>query len=156
MSRKKRNFTRRVLADPKFGDVVISKTVNVLMRHGKRSIAERALYRALDQIEKKGSSVPLDTFHKAVSNIKPLVEVRSRRVGGATYQVPTEVPGPRSQSLALRWLVEAANTRTENTISERLAGEIMEASQGRGIAMKKREDTHRMAEANKAFAHFKW
>ena len=154
MARKKRDFVRPILADPKYGDVVLSKTMNVMMRHGKKSIAESAMYAALEKAGKGGDG--LEVFRKALSNIKPIVEVRSRRVGGATYQVPTEVPARRSESLAIRWLIEAANSRGERTLAERLAGELLDASQGRGNAMKKREDTHKMAEANKAFAHFRW
>jgi len=156
MPRKKRDFTRDVLPDPKFKEVILSKTMNTLCQRGKRSVAEKAIYTALEQIEKKMSADPLETFKKAISNIRPLVEVRSRRVGGATYQVPTEVRTSRSEALAIRWLIQAANDRGERKISERLANEILEAAQNRGGAVKKREDTHRMAEANKAFAHFKW
>lgn len=156
MSRKRRDFSRVVLPDPKFGDAVVAKTVNVMMRDGKKSVAETALYRALSSIEKKLGSDSLEAFRKALGNIRPMVEVRSRRVGGATYQVPTEVRSSRAQSLAIRWLIEAANQRSEKTVAERLANEILDAHASRGIAMKKREDTHRMAEANKAFAHFRW
>ena len=156
MARKDRNFSRPILPDPKFGDVVVSKMVNCMTRHGKKSVAEAALYAAIERVGEKSGGNGLEIFRKALGNVKPMVEVRSRRVGGATYQVPTEVPAARSQSLAIRWLIEAANQRTERTIGERLAAEFMEASQMRGIAMKKREDTHRMADANKAFAHFKW
>lgn len=156
MARKKRNFTREILPDPKFGDVVITKMVNCLMSHGKKSVVERALYLCLDRLGEKAGGNGVDGFHKALGAIKPMVEVRSRRVGGATYQVPTEVPAARAQSLAIRWLAEAANSRSERTLGERLAAEMMDALQGRGVAMKKREDTHRMAEANKAFAHFRW
>lgn len=156
MSRKKRDFTREVLPDPKFGDIVISKTVNIIMRSGKRSTAERALYGALDQLAQKLSEDPVKSFHKALSNIKPVVEVRSRRVGGANYQVPTEVRSERAQSLAIRWLIQAANERTERGLGQRLASEMLDAISGRGGAVKKRDDTHRMAEANKAFAHFRW
>lgn len=156
MSRKKRDFKRPVSPDPRYSDVVISKAVNVIMIGGKRSIAEKALYGALDIVSKRLGGDPCESFHKALGNIKPIVEVRSRRVGGATYQVPTEVRAERAQSLALRWLVGAANERGERGLSERLANELMDAIQGRGAAVKKREDTHRMAEANKAFAHFRW
>jgi len=156
MARKKRDFVRPVLPDPKYGDVVVSKTINVLMKRGKRSIAERAFYGALDRVSEKGGANALETFHKALANIRPVVEVRSRRVGGATYQVPTEVPSRRAESLSIRWLISSANQRSERTIMERLAGEILDAAANRGIAIKKREDTHKMAEANKAFAHFKW
>ena len=156
MARKKRDFVRPVLPDPKFSDVVLSKTINVLTQCGKKSIAEKAIYTALDVVASKGATNALETFHKALQSIRPLVEVRSRRVGGATYQVPTEVPARRSESLAIRWLISSANERSERTLAERLAGEIMDAAANRGIAIKKREDTHRMAEANKAFAHFRW
>lgn len=157
MSRKKRDFTREILPDPKYGDVVLSKAINTMMRDGKKSIVETALYNALDQIGKKISAdKPLDVFYKALSNIRPVVEVRSRRVGGATYQVPTEVRSERAQALALRWLVTAANSRGERTLSDRIANELLDAYSNRGIAVKKKEDTHRMAEANKAFSHFKW
>ena len=156
MARKDRDFSRPILPDPKFGDIVLTKTVNCMMRHGKKSVAEAALYLAIDKAGEKAGVDGIETFKKALGNVRPIVEVRSRRVGGATYQVPTEVPTARSQSLAIRWLVEAANQRTERTVGERLANEILDAAQNRGIAIKKREDTHRMAEANKAFAHFRW
>lgn len=156
MSRKKRDFTREVLPDPKFGDLVLAKTVNVIMNNGKKSVAEKALYRALDQVEEKTKEKGLDVFHKALTNIKPVVEVRSRRVGGATYQVPTEVNSKRAQALSLRWLVGSANGRSEKNLAARLAGEILDAFENRGSAVKKREDTHKMADANKAFAHFRW
>lgn len=156
MPRKKRDFTREILPDPKYHDVVVTKTVNAIMRNGKKGVAEAALYGALDRIQKKDGGDAVELFHKALSNIRPLIEVRSRRVGGATYQVPTEVPARRAESLAIRWLLTAANGRGERTLSDRLAGEISEAISNRGNAVKKREDTHKMAEANKAFAHFKW
>lgn len=156
MARKKRDFKREVLPDPKYGERVITRAVNVIMESGKKSVAESALYSALDQIGTKTGEEPIEVFRKALGNIRPMVEVRSRRVGGATYQVPTEVRSERSESLALRWLKDAANSRTERRLSERLANEIMEAMGNRGAAVKKREDTHKMAEANKAFAHFRW
>lgn len=156
MSRKKRNFTRDILPDPKYGDLVITKTVNIMMRDGKKSVAESAFYKALDIVAEKINQDSIEIFRKALGNVRPMVEVRSRRVGGATYQVPTEVRAVRSEALAIRWIIQAANSRTERTIAERFAGEIMDAAQNRGIAIKKREDTHRMAEANKAFAHFRW
>ncbi len=156
MARKKRNFSREILPDPKFGDVVVTKTINCLMSHGKKGVAERALYHSLEKMGEKLGGDGVDSFRKVLSAIRPMVEVRSRRVGGATYQVPTEVPAARAQSLAIRWLVEAANQRSERTLGERLAAEMMDALQNRGVAMKKREDTHRMADANKAFAHFRW
>lgn len=156
MSRKKRDYKREILPDPKYGEIVVAKTINKVMTRGKKGVAERALYGAFDRIEEKVGTGPLEVFEKALTNIRPLIEVRSRRVGGATYQVPTEVRAERGQSLAIRWLIEASNARGEKWVSERLANEIIDASQNRGMAVKKREDTHRMAEANKAFAHFKW
>jgi len=156
MSRKKRDFKRHVAADPKFGDAVLGKAMNVLMLSGKKGVAEKAIYDALEQIARKSGSDALEVFHKALANIKPMVEVRSRRVGGATYQVPTEVRSERAQSLALRWLKEATAGRNERKFSERIANELLDATQNRGAAVKKREDTHRMADANKAFAHFRW
>lgn len=156
MTRKKRDYTREVLPDPKFHDVVVTRLVNIMMRSGKRGVAEKALYFALDSLSNKSKEQPLDAFHKALGNIKPVVEVRSRRVGGATYQVPTEVRPKRAEALALRWLVSAANSRGERRISERLANELLDALGNRGLAVKKKEDTHKMAEANKAFAHFRW
>lgn len=156
MTRKKKDFTRDILPDPKYNDVILAKTVNVVMRHGKKSTAERAIYAALDRVQEKVGVDGLEVFHKALSNIQPAVEVRSRRVGGATYQVPTEVGARRGLALSIRWLVQATNSRSERSLWERMAGEIMDAYGKRGIAVKKREDTHRMAEANKAFAHFRW
>jgi small subunit ribosomal protein S7 len=156
MTRKKRDFSRPVLPDPKFGDIVITKTLNTIMKSGKKSVAEGHLYYAIDAVAKKLNGDPIELFHKALNNIKPLVEVRARRIGGANYQVPTEVRPERAQALAIRWLKIAANARSERTLGERLANEMADAVNNRGIAIKKREDTHRMAEANKAFAHFKW
>ena len=156
MTRKKRDFTRVVLPDPKYHDLVLAKAANVMMRGGKKGVVEKAIYSALDELKEKLNADPVESFHRALSNIQPLVEVRSRRVGGATYQVPTEVSGRRGQALALRWLMQAANSRSERTLGERLANELLDAFNKRGNAVKKREDTHRMAEANKAFAHFKW
>jgi small subunit ribosomal protein S7 len=156
MTRKNRDYTRPILPDPKFNDVVLAKTINNIMNHGKKGVAESAVYDALDEVAKKGGDDPIAMFHKALSNIKPSVEVRSRRVGGATYQVPTEVRPARAQALAIRWLIQAANARSERKLSRRLSGEILDAAQNRGVAVKKREDTHRMADANKAFAHFRW
>lgn len=156
MSRKKRDYTRQVLPDPKYKDVVVTKMINGLTRDGKKSVAEKAFYIALENIEKKTGSSPLEVFHQALSNVRPVVEVRSRRVGGATYQVPTEVRSARAHSLAIRWLINAANSRSEKRVADRLANELLDALNNRGLAVKKREDTHRMAEANKAFAHFKW
>ena len=156
MSRKKRDYTRRILPDPKFGDQVVAKAMNILMYDGKKSVIEGAFYDALDLIEERTKEEPIKVFHKAIDNIRPAVEVRSRRVGGATYQVPTEVNNKRAQALALRWLKNATRGRGEKTLAERLAGEILEAQQNRGTAVRKKEDTHKMADANKAFAHFRW
>jgi small subunit ribosomal protein S7 len=156
MTRKKRDFSRPVLPDPKFGDVVITKCLNTLMKSGKKSVVETHLYEAMDTVAKKLNGDPIELFHKALNNIKPMVELTARRVGGANYQVPTEVRAERAQALALRWLKTAANSRSERTFGERIANELIDAINNRGIAIKKREDTHRMAEANKAFAHFKW
>ena len=144
------------MPDPKYGDLVVTKFTNGLMLEGKKSVAERILYGALAMIEKKTKQEPLKVFHDAMDNVKPALEVRSRRVGGATYQVPVEVRSARRQSLAIRWLVDTARKRSENTMTERLAGEILDAASNRGAAVKKREDTHRMAEANKAFSHYRW
>ena len=156
MSRRRAAEKRDVLPDPKYGDLVVSKFMNTLMLNGKKSTAERILYGAFDRVQSRGGKDPLAMFHEALENIKPTVEVRSRRVGGATYQVPVEVRIERRQALAIRWLISAARSRSENTMTERLSGELMDASNNRGAAVKKREDTHRMAEANKAFAHYRW
>ncbi len=156
MSRRRAATKRAVLPDPKYGDAVVAKFTNSLMYDGKKSVAERAIYGALDIVEDKTRQKALKVFHEAIDNIKPAVEVRSRRVGGATYQVPVEVRAERRQSLAIRWLIGLARKRSENTMVERLAGEIIDAANNRGAAVKKREDTHRMAEANKAFSHYRW
>ena len=156
MSRRHRAEKREVLPDPKFGDVVVSKFMNVLMLDGKKSAAEAIVYGAFDQVEERAKSDPVRVFHDALNNVKPGLEVRSRRVGGATYQVPVEVRPERAQALAIRWLIQAARKRSENTMRERLSGELMDASNNRGSAVKKREDTHRMAEANRAFSHYRW
>ena len=156
MSRKKRDYKRHVQVDPRFGDQVVGKAINIIMDSGKKATAEKALYLALDQIAKKTGADAIEGFHKALNNMKPSVEVRSRRVGGATYQIPTAVRAERAQSLALRWVKEAAAGRSESTLADRLANELLDATQNRGAAVKKREDSHRMADANKAFAHFKW
>ena len=156
MSRRHRAEKRQVLPDPKFKDIVISKFMNQIMQDGKKSTAERIVYGAFDLVENKASKDPVEVFHAALEAISPAVEVRSRRVGGATYQVPVEVRPERRQALAIRWLAAAASARNENTMRERLAGELLDASQGRGSAVKKREDTHRMAEANRAFSHYRW
>jgi len=156
MSRRHAAEKREVLPDPKFGDLVVTKFMNALMLHGKKSTAERIIYGAFDRIQEKTSNDPVKVFHEAIDNVKPSVEVRSRRVGGATYQVPVEVRFDRRQALAIRWLVDNARKRSENTMVERLSGELMDAANNRGAAVKKREDTHRMAEANKAFSHYRW
>jgi len=156
MSRRHRAEKREILPDPKFNDLVLSKFMNAIMLDGKKSAAESIVYGALDLVENKAKTQPVDVFHEALKNIKPSVEVRSRRVGGATYQVPVEVRSERGQALAIRWLVSAARGRNENTMRERLAGELLDASNNRGSAVKKREDTHKMAEANRAFSHYRW
>ena len=156
MSRRHAAEQREILPDPKFGDVVVTKFANGLMLAGKKSTAERILYGAFDLIEKRTRQDPLNVFHEAIENVKPAVEVRSRRVGGATYQVPVEVRPARRLALAIRWLTDIAKKRSENTMVERLAGELMDAASNRGTAIKKREDTHKMAEANKAFSHYRW
>ena len=156
MSRRRRPEKREILPDPKFGDVVLSKFMNNLMYDGKISAAESIVYGALDTVETKAKSDPVQVFHDALNNIAPQIEVRSRRVGGATYQVPVEVRPERAQALAIRWLISAARNRPETTMSARLSGELMDASNNRGNAVKKREDTHRMADANRAFSHYRW
>lgn len=156
MSRRRAAEKREVLPDPKFGDPVLAKFINCLMWAGKKSVAERIVYGALDDLRKKTGADPIETFHQALDNVKPAVEVRSRRVGGATYQVPTEVRSERAQALSIRWLIDMARKRRETTMQDRLLGELMDASKNIGAAVKKREDTHKMADANKAFAHFRW
>ena len=156
MSRRRAAEKREVLPDAKFGDIVISKFMNTLMERGKKSVAERVVYGALDEIESKLKADPIPAFHEALENVKPAVEVRSRRVGGATYQVPVEVRPERRQALAIRWIIIAARGRNENTMVDRLSGELLDAANNRGTAVKKREDTHRMAEANRAFSHYRW
>jgi small subunit ribosomal protein S7 len=156
MSRRRRAEKREVLPDPKYGDVVLSKFMNSLMRDGKKSIAEGIVYGALGRVEKRGGQDSIRVFHEALDNVKPDLEVRSRRVGGATYQVPVEVRTGRAQALGIRWLISAARNRSEATMAERLSNELMDAANNRGAAVKKREDTHRMAEANKAFSHYRW
>ncbi|MEM8839826.1 MAG: 30S ribosomal protein S7 [Pseudomonadota bacterium] len=156
MSRRHRAEKRDVIPDPKFGDIVITKFMNSVMRDGKKSVAERIVYGALDTIENKTKSDPVKMFHDALGNVMPQVEVRSRRVGGATYQVPVEVRTERRQALAIRWMLTAARNRNERTMVEKLSGELMDAANNRGAAVKKREDTHRMAEANRAFSHYRW
>ena len=156
MSRRHGAEKREVQPDPKFGDLVIAKFTNGLMSQGKKSTAEHILYGALAVIEKKTGQNSLKAFHDAVANVKPSVEVRSRRVGGATYQVPVEVRSERRQALAIRWIIEIARARSEKTMTDRLAAELMDAASNRGSAVKKREDTHRMADANRAFSHYRW
>ena len=156
MARRRRPEKREILPDPKFGDEVLSKFMNSVMLDGKKSVAEGIVYGALDNVETRMKVEPLRVFHDALNNVKPGIEVRPRRVGGATYQVPVEVRPERAQALAIRWLITAARGRSEKTMSGRLSGELMDASQNRGNAVKKREDTHRMAEANRAFSHYRW
>ena len=156
MPRRREIAKREVLPDPKYASVDVAKFVNVLMQAGKKSVAERIIYGALEQIKKKTSKDPLEIFNQAVSNVKPTVEVKSRRVGGANYQVPVEVRPVRRAALAMRWIRDAARGRGEKSMGARLAGEIAEAAEGRGGAMKKREEVHRMAEANKAFSHYRF
>jgi small subunit ribosomal protein S7 len=156
MSRRHRAEKREINPDPKFGDLVLSKFMNAVMLDGKKSKAEAIVYGALDQVEEKAKSEPLPMFHQALENVAPQVEVRSRRVGGATYQVPVDVRAERRQALAIRWLISAARKRNETTMIERLSGELLDAANNRGSAVKKREDTHKMAEANRAFSHYRW
>jgi small subunit ribosomal protein S7 len=156
MSRRHRAEKREIIPDPKFGDLVLSKFMNSVMRAGKKSIAENIVYGAFDLIETRAKQDPLAVFKQALENIMPQIEVRSRRVGGATYQVPVEVRPSRRQALAIRWLLSAARGRNEKTMVDRLSGELLDAANSRGNAVKKREDTHRMAEANRAFSHYRW
>jgi small subunit ribosomal protein S7 len=156
MSRRHRAEPREVLPDPKFGDETLTKFMNYVMLQGKKSVAETIVYGALDRVQARLKREPLEVFHDALANVAPAIEVRSRRVGGATYQVPVEVRPERRKALAIRWLVTAARARNENTMVDRLAGELADAANNRGSAVKKREDTHRMAEANRAFSHYRW
>jgi small subunit ribosomal protein S7 len=156
MPRRREVPKRVILPDPKFHDLQIAKFINMIMRNGKKSTAERIMYYALDNVTQKSTLDSVEVVEKALENVRPMVEVKSRRVGGATYQVPVEVRASRRNTLAMRWLIEAAQKRGEKTMSQKLAGELMDASESKGSAVKKREDTHRMAEANKAFAHFRW
>ena len=156
MSRRHRAEKRPVLPDPKFKDTVVSKFMSCLMFDGKRSVAEKIVYGAFDRIQEKSGSEPVRVFHDALENVRPHLEVRSRRVGGATYQVPVEVRAERAQALAIRWLIDSSRKRGENTMMDRLSGELMDAANNRGNAVKKREDTHKMAEANRAFSHYRW
>ncbi len=156
MSRKHSNFERDILPDPRFGSEMIARFINMVMQDGKKSVAERIVYGAIEEMESKGRAEPLEAIEQALDNVAPAVEVKSRRVGGATYQVPVEVRPKRQQALAMRWMIDAARKRGENTMPRRLAGELLDAAEERGTAVRKREDTHRMAEANKAFAHYRW
>ncbi len=156
MSRRKAAEKRAILPDPKYGDQVLAKFINMVMRCGKKSVAEKIVYGALDEMSKKEKGDSLELFNQALENLRPIVEVKSRRVGGATYQIPIEVRSERSTTLAMRWLVVAAKNRSEKNMGLRLAGELLDAARNRGTAIKRREDTHKMAEANKAFSHYRW
>ena len=156
MARRRRPERREVLPDPRFGDVVLTKFMNSVMLDGKKSVAESIVYGALEAVEARAKKEPIGVFHDALNNVKPNIEVRSRRVGGATYQVPVEVRDVRAQALAIRWLITVARNHSEPTMAGRLSGELLDASNNRGNAVKKREDTHRMAEANRAFSHYRW
>ena len=156
MSRRRAAIKRSVIPDPRFGSEMLTKFMNLLMYSGKKSVAEKIVYGALDTITEKGHEEPLDVLSKALENVQPRVEVKSRRVGGATYQVPVEVRPARRTALAMRWLIEAARKRNERTMPAKLAGELLDAFEGRGAANKKREDVHKMADANKAFSHYRW
>ncbi len=156
MSRRRAAVKRDILPDPKYHDKDLAKFINIMMLNGKKSVAEKIVYGALDILVEKANGDPMEAFNKALENIKPFVEVKSRRVGGATYQVPVEVRASRQNALAMRWLVDASRKRGEKSMGRRLAGELMDAFEGKGNAVKKREDVHRMAEANKAFAHYRW
>jgi small subunit ribosomal protein S7 len=156
MSRRHAAEKRQVLPDAKYGDTVLTKFMNNLMVDGRKSAAEKIVYNAMERVEQRIKRSPIEVFTEALDNIKPSVEVRSRRVGGATYQVPVEVRPERREALAIRWLINASRARNENTMEERLAGELVDAVNGRGTAVKKREDTHKMADANKAFSHYRW
>jgi len=156
MSRRHRAEKREINPDPKFGDTVVTKFMNAIMLDGKKSVAERIVYGAFDVIQDRTKQEPVELFHQALDNVAPHVEVRSRRVGGATYQVPVDVRPERRQALAIRWMIAAARKRNETTMVDRLSGELMDAANNRGSAVKKREDTHKMAEANRAFSHYRW
>ena len=156
MSRRHAAEKREILPDAKYGDRVVSKFMNNLMVDGKKSVAETIVYNAFERVQTRLRREPVEVFHEALDNVKPAVEVRSRRVGGATYQVPVEVRPERREALAIRWLIDASKKRNEHTMEERLAGELLDAVNGRGTAVKKREDTHKMADANKAFSHYRW
>jgi small subunit ribosomal protein S7 len=156
MSRRHSAEKREINPDPKFGDLVVTKFMNAIMLHGKKSVAETIVYGAFDAVQAKSKQEPVVIFHQALDNVAPHVEVRSRRVGGATYQVPVDVRPERRQALAIRWLIAAARKRNETTMVDRLSGELMDAANNRGSAVKKREDTHKMADANRAFSHYRW
>ena len=156
MSRRHKAVKRPAMPDPKFGDVVVSKFMSCLMYDGKRSVAEKIVYGAFDKITERTGNEAVKSFHDALENVRPNLEVRSRRVGGATYQVPVEVRPQRAQALAIRWLIDSSRKRGENTMTDRLSAELLDAANNRGAAVKKREDTHKMAEANRAFAHYRW
>ena len=156
MSRRHRAEKREIIPDAKFGDVIVTKFMNSIMYDGKKSVAEAIVYDSFDAIEHKLHVEPLGIFKQALDNVAPAIEVRSRRVGGATYQVPVEVRSERGQALAIRWLISSSRARSENTMEERLSGELLDAANNRGVAVKRREDTHRMADANKAFSHYRW
>jgi len=156
MSRRHKADKREIIPDAKFGDIILSKFMNSIMYEGKKSVAEQIVYGALDQVEARAKADPLELFKQALTNVAPAIEVRSRRVGGATYQVPVEVRTERRQALAIRWIIQAARGRNDKTMVERLSAELLDAANNRGNAVKKREDTHRMAEANRAFSHYRW
>lgn len=156
MSRKKKVVAREVLPDPKYNSLVVTKFINSLLKRGKRSVAEKIFYNAIEKIESRTGKNGLEIFHKGLNNVKPILEVKSRRVGGATYQVPVEVSESRRQALAIRWIISFAKARHEKTMADKLASELIAASNNEGASIKKREDTHKMAEANRAFAHFRW
>lgn len=156
MSRKHSNYQREILPDPKFGSELLTRFINMVMKDGKKSVAERIVYGAIDEIRARGHAEPIAVIERALDAVSPAVEVKSRRVGGATYQVPVEVRPRRRQTLAMRWIIDFARKRGEKTMPKRLAGELLDAAEERGNAVKKREDVHRMAEANKAFAHYRW
>ncbi len=156
MSRRRRAEKRTILPDAKYGDIIVSKFMNNVMLDGKKSVAETIVYGALELMSTRGAGDPVKAFHDAIENVRPHLEVRSRRVGGATYQVPMEVRSERAQALAFRWIIQTARGRSENTMTERLSAELLDAANNRGAAVKKREDTHRMAEANRAFSHYRW
>ncbi len=156
MPRRRVAAKREILPDPKFGSQLLAKFINMIMVDGKKSVAEKIIYDALDRVSERATGEPMDVLEKALENVRPMVEVKSRRVGGATYQVPVEVRASRRNTLAMRWLIDASRKRSEKSMAHRLAGELSDASEQRGSAVKKREDTHRMAEANKAFSHYRW